>query len=110
MITPATELPDELECYKSTDTFDEKSIPAALMKDHSTKAGVWGRIVVESGKLCYRVTDPRRTLTERVLLANRAPGVVEPTVLHHVAPLGPVRFRVEFLRASRSSPSAEPVD
>ena len=26
------------------------------------------------------------------------PGVVEPTILHHVAPVGPVRFHVEFLR------------
>lgn len=110
MSAPATNLPDELECYKSTDTFNEESIPAALLKDHATKAGVWGRIVVESGQLCYRVTDPHRTALETVLLADGVPGVVEPTVFHHVAPLGPVRFRVEFLRASRSSQATETAD
>ena len=48
------------------------------------------------GRLLYRVLDPPG---ERVLDPSRAPGVVAPEVPHEVAPLGPVRFLVEFHRA-----------
>ncbi len=47
------------------------------------------------GRLLYRVLDP---LSERVLDPSGAPGLVEPRVPHEVAPLGPVRFQVEFHR------------
>lgn len=48
------------------------------------------------GRLAYRIRDPRRLAHETVL----EPGapVVEPTILHEVEPLGPVRFYVEFHR------------
>ena len=84
--------------YKRTGTFTEATVPAALLKDHSTKDGAWGLIHVEEGRLRYVVTDPRRPASERVLTPGE-PGVVEPTILHRVEPLGPVRFHVEFLRA-----------
>lgn len=39
----------QLPPYKRTPTFDEHTIPAGLRRDHRTRAGVWGRIVVEAG-------------------------------------------------------------
>ncbi|KAK0363120.1 hypothetical protein LTR94_015981 [Friedmanniomyces endolithicus] len=84
--------------YKRTATFTETTIPAGLPGDHSTKEGTWGLIRVENGALRYVVTDERRPPSERILTAAGEPGVVEPTILHHVAPVGPVRFHVEFLR------------
>lgn len=90
--------PEGLEPYSRTATFTEETVPAALRNDHSTKAGSWGRICVEQGALRYRVTDPRRAPAERVLTPETEPGVVEPTILHHVEPVGSVRFHVEFLR------------
>ena len=51
------------------------------------------------GALLYRVTDPRREATERLLTPDEPPGVVEPEIKHHVALTGPVRFYVEFLKA-----------
>lgn len=84
--------------YKRTPSFTEATIPEGLLKDHATKAGTWGLIHVEQGMLRYVVTDTRRPHTERILAADSEPGVVEPTILHHVEPLGPVQFYVEFLK------------
>ncbi len=80
--------------------FSETSVPASLLRDHSTKQGVWGLIRVVDGRLRYRVTDPRRAAFETILSPAGPPGIVEPTILHHVEALGPVRFLVEFLRQS----------
>ena len=95
---PATILPDFVEGYRQTDSFTEASVPAALRKAHCTKQGVWGLIRVTEGELIYRVLDPRRVPTELILRPDRAPGVVEPTILHEVEPHGAVRFHVEFFR------------
>lgn len=93
-----TSLPDGLECYKRTPDFTEATVPPGLLKDHSTKEGTWGLIHVTSGSLGYVVTDPRRPSSERLLTRDTPPGVVEPTMLHHVEPLGAVSFFVEFYR------------
>ena len=88
-----------LEPYKRTATFDQHTVPAALLNNHSTKPGVWGLIRVLSGQLRYRITDPRREATEQVLSAAGEPGLVVPTLLHFVEPIGNVEFFVEFWRA-----------
>lgn len=87
-------LPPDVVAYKQTPEFNENTIPPGLLKDHQTKEGVWGRIVVLEGRLQYTINDPHEVI---VLDANTV-GVVEPTVLHAVKPLGPVRFYVEFNR------------
>ncbi|SOD40036.1 DUF3565 domain-containing protein [Nitrosovibrio sp. Nv4] len=89
------ELPDNFIPYKRTAVFTEESVPGALRKDHSTKTGVWGKIVVEEGKLRYRVSD----LGADVELSPDNTGIVIPEVLHNVEPLGAVHFFVEFYRA-----------
>jgi tellurite resistance-related uncharacterized protein len=88
-------LPNDLVAYKRTATFTEKSVPKALLGEHRTKKGVWGTIVVVEGQLLYRILEPE---VEEVSLSPDRPGVVEPTVLHQVEPLGEVRFYVEFHR------------
>jgi tellurite resistance-related uncharacterized protein len=95
-----TQLPVGLQSYKRTPTFTEATIPAGLKSDHSTKDGVWGLIHVEDGKLRYVVTDPRRGHSEAILTATQTAGIVEPTIVHHVEPVGSVRFHVEFLKTS----------
>ena len=95
-----TALPPGLRRYKRTPTFTKDTVPAGLLRDHSTNDGTWGLIRVEEGRLLYVVTDPRRPNTERVLTPADRPGVVEPTVLHRVEPQGPVRFHVEFFRSA----------
>lgn len=97
---PATDLPPGLEAYRRTNTFSEQSVPAGLLKAHSTKAGIWGLIHVSEGELLYTVEDERRTRSERRLRAGSQPGVVEPTILHSIKPLGPVLFCVQFFRTA----------
>lgn len=99
------EMPEGWTAYKRTAEFDAGSIPAGLLRDHSTKKGVWGVIVVLSGRLRYRIDalDGRE-----MLLDPTTPGIVPPEALHHVAPDGPVRFFVEFHRrpAAKGEPGA----
>jgi len=93
-----TILPDVVKAYRRTPDFDETNVPVALLRDHSTKQGTWGLLRVERGRLRYVVTDGRRPRYEVLLTPSSAPMVIEPTILHHVEPLGSVRFHVEFLR------------
>ena len=91
-------LPKDVRPYRKTPVFTEATVPVGLLRDHATKDGVWGLIHVVEGRLLYRIADPRRPPREQTLVAGGAPGVVEPTILHQVAPLGSVRFYVAFLR------------
>lgn len=88
-------LPPSVEHYKSTPEFTEHSVPAGLLRNHSTAAGVWGRIRILEGSLLYRIEQPQ---VEEQLLTPENFGVVEPTVRHEVQLVGPVRFCVDFLR------------
>ena len=86
------EIPADAKAYRTTPTFDERTIPEGLMRDHRTKAGVWGRIVVESGKLAYTLGDRGWVLRPGI------DGRIPPDTAHHVEPVGEVRFAVVFLR------------
>jgi tellurite methyltransferase len=86
-------LPAHLRCYKSTPVFTESTIPAGLVADHATKAGVWGVIRVEAGRLLYEISGG-----QSYQLDVATPGVIAPEVKHRVEPIGCVRFRVEFFR------------
>lgn len=88
-------IPDGTEAYQRTAEFSEESVPKGLLRDHSTKADVWGRICVLEGRLEYTI---QTTPVETHILTPDQEGVVEPGVLHSVKPLGAVRFYVEFLR------------
>ncbi len=91
-------LPEQVAAYRRTDEFSEASVPAALLRSHNTKAGVWGLIHVLDGELAYRITDPRRAPSEQILTPQGPAGVVEPTILHEVEPRGRVRSYVESYR------------
>jgi len=88
-------LPPGCEPYRSTSVFTEATVSPGLLRSHHTAPGIWGLIRVLEGRLLYRVLDP---LSERVLDPSGVPGLIEPGVPHEVAPLGPVRFQVEFHR------------
>ena len=88
-------LPDDVLSYKRTPEFNRDTVPQGLLRAHQTKAGTWGLIVILEGRLSYTILEPEREVVE---LFPGFDGVVEPTVLHEVAPLGAVRFYVEFYR------------
>ena len=87
------DLPANVQAYRRTPTFTEDSVPTGLLKAHQTKASTWGKIVVLQGELLYRILEPA---VEDVHLSPEKFGVVEPTVLHEVQPIGEVQFYVEF--------------
>ena len=92
---PKTTPSPRLAPYKQTPVFDETSIPAGLLRRHTTKAGVWARIHVLEGELVFRILEPAPS---EVRLSPTQGGEVGPQVPHEVAVCGPVRFYVEFLR------------
>ena len=96
----APALPRGCEAYRSTPVFTEATVPPGLLRSHRTAPGTWGLIHVREGRLLYRVLDPP---SERVLDPAVAPGLVEPGVPHEVAPLGHVRFQVEFHRMAKAT-------
>jgi tellurite resistance-related uncharacterized protein len=86
------ELPGGLLTYKRTPIFDEKTMPAGLRRRHGTKLRVRGLIRVIEGRFLYRILEA----SSESVLDPENPGVVRPAQLHEVAPLGRVRFFVEF--------------
>lgn len=98
-------LPSAVQVYRCTPWFDEHSVPQGLLKDHSTRAGIWGRIVVESGFLTYFMAAlPPFSF----VLSPKKAGIVPPERVHWVAPRGPVKFRVEFLREAHADTAYVP--
>jgi tellurite methyltransferase len=87
-------LPEHVQVYNRTPDFTTQTMPAGLLRDHTTKPGVWARIVVTAGELEYSFGEPRRTFT----LTRERAGIVRPEVPHQVQPRGAVEFHVEFLR------------
>ncbi|HSC89012.1 MAG TPA: DUF3565 domain-containing protein [Polyangiaceae bacterium] len=96
-------LPDDLVLAHRTATFDQDSIPASLLGHHDTKADVWGRLVVEEGKLLYSLEGGDEPSTPSGskrhtswVLTPGLPGIIEPERRHRIQPVGPVRFFLEF--------------
>ncbi len=94
------EMPEGYAAYRRTADFTGTSVPAALLRNHTTKRGVWALIHVRRGRLRYRVDAPFHS---EEILAPVAPGVVLPEVEHCVAPVGDVAFFVEFWRPAAAA-------
>ena len=78
--------------YRTTALFDEAALPAALRREHRTKACVWGVVRVLEGRLrlAYGDGTPERILSPGV------PGLLLPDQPHWVQPLGAMNMQVEF--------------
>ena len=88
-------LPETLKKYKQTPEFNEISVPKGLLQDHSTKNGVWGKIVLLEGEMEYFISGDEKSPHS---LNPSKYGVVEPERTHYIKPKGKVRFYVEFYR------------
>ena len=109
------ELPDAAVRFKSTPLFTKISIPRALQRQHETKAGVWGKIVVIDGTLLYEVLEPEPRI---MMLDPETPGIIPPEVPHRVQwhePAGFVQralllrsmfFRIDFYAVPNPSADA----
>lgn len=88
-------IPGAVSEYERTPTFDKTTTPAGLLKSHTTKAGVWGEIVVVAGRVLY-VIEPEADAS--FVLRPGVTGTIAPLVPHHVDPEDDARFFVRFLR------------
>lgn len=95
----ARELPAGFIAYRRSLTFDEHNLPAALQKQHRTKAGAWAAINVLEGQILYRVLDP---FGETVLTPAQN-GVVQPEQPRELQLTGPVRLFFEFFAPAAAS-------
>ena len=84
-------IPKHVKAYRRSLAFTEKTVPASLLKHHTTKEGVWGLIQIESGQLEYIIEGD-----EKYLLSRETFGVIEPEKPHRVKLVGQVSFFVEF--------------
>ena len=78
--------------YRSTPVFDERTLPDALRREHSTKAGVWGVVRVLEGTVRLTYLDP----ASEIVLDPATPGLLLPQQPHFVEPLGAMKMRVDF--------------
>ena len=86
-------LPQGAVKHKETKRFTAETVPAALTRNHDTKAGVWGLICVDAGTLDLDIGDPVR---ETLKLNKGDSGVVQPEEVHKVTLHPDAEFHVEF--------------
>ena len=97
------ELPGDAAAYRTTTVFDEATLPTGLRRDHTTGAGVWGRVELLAGRL--RFVMPALA-TDQIIEAG-GHAIIPPGLPHHVEPLGPLRLQIVFLRVpAPSDPTA----
>jgi tellurite resistance-related uncharacterized protein len=89
------ELPGGLEVVRTTEIWDERTLPAALRRAHRVAKGTWGRLQVVAGAVRFRAsTEP----VLDVLLVAGDEQAIPPGVEHQVELRGEGRCFVEFLR------------
>ena len=90
------QLPENVSKVSRTASFTKETVPAALLKDHSTKKGAWGKLVVESGFVYYTITDSEEIESHEINQSNY--GVIAPEQLHHVELMtDDTVFHIEFM-------------
>lgn len=88
------ELPEDLRVARTTASWDEGTVPAALQRDHRVAVGTWGLLEVEAGEVRFRAeTDPPID----TLVAPGRTQPIPPEVNHHVEVRGTARFHITFL-------------
>jgi tellurite methyltransferase len=88
------ELPEGATVYRTTDVFDEHTLPAGLRREHTTRRGVWGRAEVLAGAM--RFVMPALEIDRELHIGEHA--IIPPELVHWVEPRPGVRMRVAFLK------------
>jgi tellurite resistance-related uncharacterized protein len=92
MISYPKDQPLELAMRRRTPSFAEETVPTALLKEHLTKAGAWGVLHVEAGRLRYHVPSEEREIG----IPRGETVVIRPEKPHHVSAVGSMSFYFEF--------------
>lgn len=89
------ELPDGLGVVRTTDVWDEHTVPAALRRAHRIAPGTWGQLRVLAGQLHF---DADLAPPLDLDLHAGDTQAIPPSVGHAVTIVGPVQFCLDFLR------------
>jgi tellurite resistance-related uncharacterized protein len=87
-------LPAGLTLDRVTRDFNQENTPAGLRRAHQIASGVWGRLVVRSGRLGF-VFEADGTEGQITVEAGQT-VVIPPQTPHHVELTEAVEFAVEF--------------
>lgn len=92
------DLPDGLVVQRTTDEWDETSVPVGLQRDHRVADGVWGRVRVIEGEVTFRFSDGGggEAAPEGILRRGQH-QLIPPRRPHRLELTGPVRLQVDFL-------------
>lgn len=88
-------LPEGLVLTRTTDAFDQETVPAGLLRAHRVAEGVWGRLVVREGRVGFVFEDAPDAMT---LVGAGEDIVIPPSREHHVEIVSDCSFVVEFYR------------
>ena len=92
-----SKLPENVKQSGASAVFTSGSVPDAILNWHTTKAHVWGKIVIHKGTATYEIlTDP----VERVELNSERPGFIEPEQPHRLIPDDGCEFQIQFFTSS----------
>jgi tellurite resistance-related uncharacterized protein len=94
-------LPPGLAFVRRTPSFTRQTVPKPLLSQHSVKAGMWGLLRVERGRVRYCLDDGS---ADTRVVAEGGTAVIEPQALHHVELLDEdSAFFVEFHKPEAGS-------
>ena len=92
-------LPDGLQYVRTTDVFDDTTVPAGLLRAHRVADGVWGRLVVHTGTVTFVFDDAP---DHPIVVAAGDTVAIPPGRQHHLELGRPATFAVEFHRVPAS--------
>jgi len=87
----ALQFPDGLTESGRTAEFTTATVPAGLLKNHTTKAGAWGQSHVLEGRVSYQPDGSSALGIQAGEHAN-----IPPTLPHSILPGGAAHFYVAF--------------
>ena len=93
-------LPVGLELVRTTDVFDNATVPTGLLRAHRVADGVWGNLVVRSGVVTFVFDDD----PDHPVTVDAGHSVaIPPARQHHLELDGPATFAVEFYRIATAA-------
>lgn len=88
-------IPRGFELARTTNVFDNETVPAGLLRAHRVAAGVWARLIVHTGRVGFLFEDE----PDKPISVDAGDSIVIPPArLHHVELDGPATFVIEFHR------------
>lgn len=86
-------MPDGCAKYGESPVFTAESVPEKLRASHSLKAGTWGKMRVEQGRVEYFLEGETQPLK---IIEVGTVHIIPPEERHYITVSPDVRFQIEF--------------